>query len=92
MLRGEDRYDAVECLGFGGVDPLDVRVRMWTAHDRQGQHSHELDVVNIVALACDETRVFAPLDAGAEDLGGHGVLLVDGIGPVLEPRLTPIKT
>jgi hypothetical protein len=35
-------------------------------------HRGELDVVDVVAGSGDEARVLDPLDAFAQDVGGHG--------------------
>ena len=55
------------------VDALDARVRVRAARDVQVQHARQLHVVDVVAAASDETRVFLALDALADaaDLNRH---------------------
>ena len=83
LRASEDGDDALQGLGIGGLHTVDVRMGQGAPHEDGVQHSHQLDVVYVVPLAGDQPRVFTPLDAGAEDLGGHRVLLVNGIDGAL---------
>ena len=62
--------------GSRGVDRLDARVCVRAAQDRHVQHSWQLDVIEVVALAADEAAVLLALDRFADAavhvrLGGH---------------------
>ena len=64
-----------------GVDRADAAVRDVAALERQVLHAGDLDVVDVGAAALDQARVFAALDALADELRqngrrGHGYLLL----------------
>ena len=70
-LAGDDRDDALDRLGAGGVDRVDAGVRERAAQELQVEHSRQHDVVEVVALAADEAGVLEPLDGvpdAADDL------------------------
>ena len=67
---GEDRDHAVGGESGGGVDALDVGVRVGAAHHGAVQHAVELEIVGVLAAPGDQGRVFAALDGGAEDAHG----------------------
>ena len=67
----EDRSDTGHRLGRRDVDRADVGVRVRAAQDGHVGHRGELDVVDVVAGTGDEARVLDPLDAFAQDVGGH---------------------
>ena len=77
---GEHRLDAVHRQGGGDVDRADAAVRDVAALERQVLHADDLDVVDVGAAPLDEARIFAALDALADELRqdgsrGHGYLL-----------------
>ena len=57
----DHRKDAGDLQRLRGIDLLDPRVRVRAAHDVHVQHPGQLDVVDVVALAADEARVFLAL-------------------------------
>ena len=57
-LAGDDGLDLGVGLGGGDVDADDAGVRDGRAQDREVQHARQLDVVDVVALAAHEARVF----------------------------------
>ncbi len=60
------------------VDPVDPRVRVRRAQDRDVRHPRQLEVVQVAGRAGDQARVLDALDRGPEDPGrrlgggGHG--------------------
>ncbi len=66
VVGGEHRVHAGQRQGALLVDGLDAGVGVGAAHDVHEQHAGHLDVVDVVALALDEARVFLAL-AGAAD-------------------------
>ena len=58
----------------GGVDALDASVGVRAAHEGGVGRAGQLHVVDVGALAGDEARILAPVDALSEELGlgGHG--------------------
>ena len=58
--------------GGAGVDRLDLAVRDVAALERHVQHAGDLDVVDVGAAALDEARIFAALDALADELRQDG--------------------
>ena len=86
-VAGDDRDDAVERGGGRRVDAVDARVRDRSAQDRHVQHAGQRDVVEVVALALDETPVLVALHAVADpaDLGGRVGRRVVGRGHALAP-------
>jgi hypothetical protein len=74
VLAGDHRGDARDLERLGGVDRLDRRVGVGASHDVKPELAREVDVLDVLALAADETRVFLALDAvpDAADLNSHG--------------------
>ena len=72
VLAGED-MDVVAALQLGGVDALDVGMRVRRAHEHGVGLARAIDVVGVLALAGDEALVFlAPYwrsDAGCGSWG-----------------------
>ena len=86
LFAGVDGYHAVGGFRGGGVYPYDVGVRVGAPHQREVQHTHHLDVVDVGALAGYEPGVFTPLDARAERGSGrssHAVLLAEPVQSVI---------
>ena len=57
VLSGYNRQNARESQGLLGVDAHDPGVGHWTTDDVQVEHPRELEIIDIVALAPDETGV-----------------------------------
>ena len=78
VLAGDDGRDARDLEGFRRVDRLDLRVGVRAADDVQPQLSGQVDVLDVLALATDEPRVFLALDrvAHATDRGARAGLCV----------------
>ena len=72
LFAGEHGFDAVHRLRGADVDRRDASVGDVAALERQVLHAGDLDVVDILAQALNQTRVFAPLDALANELRQHG--------------------
>ena len=53
------------------VDGIYLRMRMRTAQDNRRQHPRQPDVVDVDALALNEPRILAPLDAFAHEFRDH---------------------
>ena len=70
VLAGDHRGDARDLQCLAGVDRLDRRVRVRTAHDVEPELARQVDVLDVLALAADEARVLLALDrvAHATDL------------------------
>ena len=71
LLAGQHRDHAGHLHRRGGVDALDPCVRMRAADEIGEGHAHQLDIVDVTALACDETLVFLAHDAGANAFNTH---------------------
>ena len=71
LLAGEHGFDAVHRLGGAGVDRRDAAVRDVAALEREVLHAGDLDVVHVGGAALNQARVFAPLDARADELREH---------------------
>ena len=74
--------DARSLRRVGDVDALDARVREGTAHEGRIGGSGAGEVVDEVAVAGDQARVFAPVDLGADKLRDRHV-------SCLRPRRLP---
>ena len=80
VLGGQHRDDAGQRLGLRRVDLDDPRMAVARAVEVAVQHAGQLDVVDVIALALDEARVFDALALapqalqafGAFDRGGDG--------------------
>ena len=68
VARGVNADDAGRLAGVGDVDALDVRVGEWAAYERRVRRALAREVVDVVAVARDETRVFATMDLGPDKL------------------------
>ena len=81
-FRGDHRHYAGHCRGFGCVDLLDACVGVRRAGKIAIQHAGQLDVVDVVAFALDETNILNALALAAHALqlfcafGGGGGHLV----------------
>ena len=67
VFPGIDSDDAGRRFRRAGVDAADPRMGERAAHDRHMQGPRQLDVIGIARIPGDQTRVFAPADARAED-------------------------
>ena len=81
ILAGVHRLDAVHGGSGGCVYGGNVGVGVGAANKRDVQHSHQFDVIYIGSPARYEARVFAALDARAENgrrcgCGGHSIPLL----------------
>ena len=81
VLAGDDRGDARDLERLGRVDRLDGRVGVRAADDVQPELAGQVHVLDVLALALDEARVFLALDrvAHAPDLGA-GAKVAVGFG------------
>ena len=91
VLAGHDRGDARDLQSLGRVDGLDPGVGVRAADDVQPQLPGQVDVVDVLALALDEARVFLALDrvTHAADRGaGAGLCLCRHLrhSPLNRPR------
>ena len=68
VARGVNADDAGRLAGVGDVDALDVRVREWAAYECRIRRALAREVVDVVAVSRDETRVFATMDLGPDKL------------------------
>ncbi len=59
---GQSADDAWQRLSLGDVNAGDLGVREGRAHERQVQHAEQLDVVDKLAFAANQARVFFALD------------------------------
>ncbi len=69
VARGVDADDAGRLAGVGDVDALDAGVRNGAARERGVRGALADEVVDVVAVAGDEPRVFAAMDLGSDELG-----------------------
>ena len=69
LRAGEDGFDAVHGLGGAGIDGTDACVRDVTPLEGDVLHADERDVVDVGGAALNEPRIFAALDAFANELG-----------------------
>ena len=72
LRAGEHRLDAVHRLRGADVNRRDPPVRDVASLERDVLHAGDLHVVDIGAAALDQARVFAALDALANELRKHG--------------------
>ena len=75
LLTGKCADDSGQRLGFGNIDAGDVRVRVRRAHEHEVQHAEQLDVVDKLAPAADQARVFLALEGLADPIRGCGYVL-----------------
>ncbi len=66
VLARDHRGDARRRQRFRRIDLDDLRVGVGTSDDVEVQHSRKLDVVDVVSLAADETRVFLTANGVSE--------------------------
>ena len=66
FIAGENTDHARHLLRLGGVDRLDGGMRMGAAHEICPGLPRQVDVVGVIALACDEAQVFLAPYAGAD--------------------------
>ena len=66
VLAGDHGEHAGHFERAVGVDPRDPRVGIGAAHDVEVEHPRQLDVVDVIALAVDEARVFLALEVVAQ--------------------------
>ncbi len=71
LLSGQYVDHAGHSLGRGGIDSLDLGVGMRAAHERGVSHAMQADIVDIAALAGDETLVFLAHHASANTFYTH---------------------
>ena len=69
LRAGEDGFDAVHGLGGAGVDGTDACVRDVAPLEGDVLHADERDVVDVRRTSLNESRIFAALDAFADELG-----------------------
>src|SRR5581483_4971392 len=63
---GEDRDDAGQVPGGGGIDPSDSRVRVRAAQDGCVQQPRQPDVIDVGANPFDQAGIFDPLHRTAD--------------------------
>ena len=68
VIGRQHRHHARPGQGVALVDRLDARVRIGAAHDGAEQHPRQLDVVDVTALAANESRVLLAQQRGAHAL------------------------
>ena len=71
ILAGEDRHDAGGGVGLPDVDRVDRRMRVRRTQEIGVSLARTVDVVDVFALAGDETNVFLALDGSAEAGRAH---------------------
>ena len=71
LLSGQHRDDARHFHRRRGIDALDLGVGVRTADEMGIGHADQLDVVDVTALACDETLVFLAHHACANAFNAH---------------------
>ena len=71
LLAGQHIDHARHSLGRVGIDSLDLGVGVRAADERGVGHAVQADVVDIAALAGDETLVFLAHDASADTFDAH---------------------
>ena len=64
QIAGDDGDDSRNRHRGARVDAFDACMRVWAAHDDHVEHARKHDVIDVVTLAVDETRV---LFAGERD-------------------------
>ena len=70
LRASQSADDAGKSFGLGDIDAGDGGVSVGRAHEDQVQHAQHLDVVNKLAAAADQARVFLALDRLADPVGG----------------------
>ena len=75
VLAGDDCDDLRMRQGVGGIDGHEPGVRHRSPQDGAVQHPRQHDVIQVVALAAHEARVFLPLDTAIAD---RAVLVAGG--------------
>ena len=73
IARGVDADDAGRLACVRDVDALDARVSDGAAHERCIRGALASEVVDVVAVARDEPRIFATMDLGPNELGDRHV-------------------
>src|SRR5581483_12013953 len=71
LLAGQHRDHAGHLHRRGGIDALDLGMRVGAANEMGEGHAHQLDIVDVTALARDETLVFLAHHAGANAFNTH---------------------
>src|SRR5439155_17368025 len=73
VARGVDAHHAGSLARVGDVDALDARVGVRAAHEcgERGALAHE--IIDVVAVACDQPRIFAAVDLGSDKLADSHV-------------------
>ncbi len=87
LLCGHDRDDVRMLERLGGVDRVDLCVRVRAAQDRPVQHPGQADVIQVLAFAADEAGVLLPLQAAESNRPLLG--LRSGDSRLWSPWLTP---
>ena len=66
VLAGDHGLDAGHLHRLADVDVLDLGVRVGAPHQREVEHARKREVVDVVALALDEARIFLALHRHAD--------------------------
>ncbi len=80
--------DAGQRPGRPGVDTLDTRMGMFGADKRGVQHVRQNDIVDIAAVAGDQSRVFRAEDLSAKVTHTHGYAPFRMAAPACSPAAT----
>ena len=66
VLARDDRHHAGHLHRLADVDVLDLGVRVGAPHQREVEHARQREVVDVVALASKEARIFLALHGDAD--------------------------
>src|SRR5207237_4851524 len=79
LLSRQHRDHARHLQRGGGIDSLHLGMRVRAADEMGMGHALQFDVVDVAALAGNETLVFLAHDARANAFNTHGLVLPTGI-------------
>ena len=75
IIAGDHRHDSWQGFGLARVDAFNAGVGVWAAHEVAEDHAGQFHVVDEIALATDEARIFLALARGADAAEGRFALL-----------------
>ena len=75
VLAGNHGLHAGHLHRLGDVDALDLGVRVGAPHEREVEHARERQIVDVVALALDEARIFLALHRHADRVSSFASML-----------------
>ena len=86
VMAGKDGDHAGRGGGFGEIDGVDRGVRVRRTQEIGVRLARTIDVIDVAALAGDETNVFRALDGSAEACRAHVFLPEPFRGPLMSRR------